>query len=208
MVASARPALLACVDESISAFDWELEDDGRPSMDGRDATEGILSDGCWLAFTPPERLRRSGQRRNVKLEPGDFVPPFEPPRDPDDKHREYTGITYGGHSAHSVDFNRGSSETDRDDPVYAAARGTVAKVVANDGEVHIRHDNGTFTIYAHMSSMEIRQGEDVGVNKRIGRIGSKCFKPGVSISPRLHHQHRQGPTTLIVMKFAGMSMAT
>ncbi len=61
-------------------------------------------------------------------------------------------------------------------PIHAAADGEVV-VAANTGDwsgnhVAIRHADGTTTMYAHMSSINARVGEQVGAGQVIGYVGS------------------------------------
>jgi murein DD-endopeptidase MepM/ murein hydrolase activator NlpD len=52
--------------------------------------------------------------------------------------------------------------------------------------VDIRHDNGITTRYAHMSAMEVKEGERVAVGRLIGRVGTS----GRSTGPHLHYETR------------------
>ena len=72
-------------------------------------------------------------------------------------------------------------------PVRAAQSGRVA-FAGWDGpygkSVVIRHGNGVWTRYAHMSRLTVRRGEAVIVGDRVGRIGST----GNSTGPHLHFE--------------------
>ena len=69
-------------------------------------------------------------------------------------------------------------------PVYAAEDGTVGYVQIWDGSydttgmmsyghmVEIRHADGNTTLYAHLSEINVQQGEKVVRGQRIGRVGS------------------------------------
>ena len=69
-------------------------------------------------------------------------------------------------------------------PVYAAEDGTVSYVQIWDGSydttgmmsyghmVEIRHADGNTTLYAHLSEINVQQGEKVVRGQRIGRVGS------------------------------------
>lgn len=81
-------------------------------------------------------------------------------------------------------------------PVYAAEDGTVSYVQIWDGSydttgmmsyghmVEIRHADGNTTLYAHLSEINVQQGEKVVRGQRIGRVGST----GNSTGPHLHFE--------------------
>lgn len=81
-------------------------------------------------------------------------------------------------------------------PVYAAEDGTVSYVQIWDGSydttgmmsyghmVEIRHADGNTTLYAHLSEINVQQGEKVMRGQRIGRVGST----GYSTGPHLHFE--------------------
>ncbi|MFE8005922.1 peptidoglycan DD-metalloendopeptidase family protein [Streptomyces sp. NPDC057418] len=56
-------------------------------------------------------------------------------------------------------------------------------------EVVIRHDDGRYSQYAHLSSLHVREGQQVGSGQRIARSGST----GNSTGPHLHFEIRTGP---------------
>lgn len=77
-------------------------------------------------------------------------------------------------------------------PVYAAADGTV--IAAGYGVLHesygnqvvIRHSDGSWTNYAHLSKINVEKGDDVDGGQIIGRCGST----GRSTGPHLHFEVR------------------
>lgn len=76
-------------------------------------------------------------------------------------------------------------------PIQAVKSGTV--VHAGDGGgygnlVTIRHDDGTFTKYAHQSEINVRVGQQVEAGDVIGKVGST----GNSTGPHLHFEVRRG----------------
>jgi LysM repeat protein len=76
--------------------------------------------------------------------------------------------------------------------VKAVAAGTV--VTSGWGgsfgyQVVIRHDDGRYTQYAHLSAISVKSGQTVGGGQRIGRSGST----GNSSGPHLHFEVRTGP---------------
>ncbi|MFD4033821.1 peptidoglycan DD-metalloendopeptidase family protein [Streptomyces sp. NPDC058637] len=56
-------------------------------------------------------------------------------------------------------------------------------------EVVIRHNDGRYSQYAHLSSLHVREGQQVGSGQRIARSGST----GNSTGPHLHFEIRTGP---------------
>lgn len=80
-------------------------------------------------------------------------------------------------------------------PVMAAAGGEV--IIARAGGwnggygsyVVVKHDNGSQTLYAHMSAVHVGVGQVVGKGEAIGAIGNS----GRSTGPHLHFEIRGGP---------------
>ncbi|MFE7750109.1 transglycosylase family protein [Streptomyces sp. NPDC057428] len=56
-------------------------------------------------------------------------------------------------------------------------------------EIVIRHSDGRYSQYAHLSSLHVRAGQQVGGGQRIARSGST----GNSTGPHLHFEIRTGP---------------
>lgn len=56
-------------------------------------------------------------------------------------------------------------------------------------EVVVRHDDGRYSQYAHLSALHVRQGQSVSGGQRIARSGST----GNSTGPHLHFEIRTGP---------------
>jgi murein DD-endopeptidase MepM/ murein hydrolase activator NlpD len=56
-------------------------------------------------------------------------------------------------------------------------------------QVVIRHADGRYTQYAHLSAISVRDGQSVTAGQRIGRSGST----GNSTGPHLHFEVRTGP---------------
>ncbi|GGZ06389.1 LysM peptidoglycan-binding domain-containing protein [Streptomyces nitrosporeus] len=56
-------------------------------------------------------------------------------------------------------------------------------------EIVIRHADGRYSQYAHLSSLHVREGQQVGGGQRIARSGST----GNSTGPHLHFEIRTGP---------------
>lgn len=85
-------------------------------------------------------------------------------------------------------------------PVYAAADGTVlfagpdAEAIYSPWKnfygnlVVIRHANDLFTLYAHLSKIDVERGEVVKVGEKIGEVGQS----GVATGSHLHFEVRKG----------------
>jgi murein DD-endopeptidase MepM/ murein hydrolase activator NlpD len=56
-------------------------------------------------------------------------------------------------------------------------------------QVVIRHGDGRYSQYAHLSAISVRDGQTVSAGQRIGRSGST----GNSSGPHLHFEVRTGP---------------
>jgi murein DD-endopeptidase MepM/ murein hydrolase activator NlpD len=56
-------------------------------------------------------------------------------------------------------------------------------------QVVIRHADGRYSQYAHLSAISVRDGQSVGEGQRIGRSGST----GTTTGPHLHFEVRTGP---------------
>jgi murein DD-endopeptidase MepM/ murein hydrolase activator NlpD len=86
-----------------------------------------------------------------------------------------------------VDF-RASSGT----PVKSVAPGTVVSAGwggAYGNEIVIRHNDGRYSQYAHLSALNVRSGQSVSGGQQIGYSGST----GNSTGPHLHFEIRTGP---------------
>ena len=82
------------------------------------------------------------------------------------------------------------------DDLFATKAGTV--MVANEGWnyglgycVKIQHDDGTSTVYGHMSRVLATVGQRVAQGQVIGKVGST----GVSTGPHIHYEIRIGGVT-------------
>ncbi|GAA2414596.1 hypothetical protein GCM10010420_50340 [Streptomyces glaucosporus] len=77
-------------------------------------------------------------------------------------------------------------------PVKAVTNGTVVSAGwggAYGNQVVIRHDDGRYSQYGHLSSMSVAAGQKVSVGQQIGAVGST----GNSTGPHLHFEVRTGP---------------
>lgn len=104
--------------------------------------------------------------------------------------QEWTGSTRARHSpsADSVDFNR---DSDLGKFVLASAPGVVSRVVDLGNRsygryVVIDHGNGESSLYAHLLSMWVTEGQWVDQGAILGKVGST----GGSSGPHLHFEER------------------
>jgi murein DD-endopeptidase MepM/ murein hydrolase activator NlpD len=72
--------------------------------------------------------------------------------------------------------------------VFAAAEGTVLRTgnqpTGYGRFVEIRHPNGMTTLYAHLSRVDVRSGQELYSGERVGLVGST----GYSTGPHLHFE--------------------
>jgi murein DD-endopeptidase MepM/ murein hydrolase activator NlpD len=76
-------------------------------------------------------------------------------------------------------------------PISAVAAGTVASAGSEGGYgrvVRLQHDDGTVTLYAHMSALLVTAGQRVTAGTYLGREGNS----GHSTGPHLHFEVRVG----------------
>lgn len=91
--------------------------------------------------------------------------------------------------------------------IRATAAGTVVKAFKNGGYgnyVEIDHGNGYRTVYGHMQSYVVKQGESVKRGQIIGLVGSS----GRSLGPHLHYEirlHRKPVNPTKFMQVADIS---
>ena len=91
--------------------------------------------------------------------------------------------------------------------VLASASGTVAMIGSGGPygtSVLIAHGDGLTTFYAHLSSVDVSNGQQVGKGDRIGGVGST----GWSTGPHLHYETRINGTAYDPMGWFGGSRRT
>ncbi len=88
---------------------------------------------------------------------------------------------YGGAGHNGIDIGAPTGT-----PVFATASGTVVSVGFNNNSygkwIVIRHDDGYFSLYGHLSAQSVSNGQSVTRGQRIGSIGATGFATG----PHLH----------------------
>ncbi len=93
------------------------------------------------------------------------------------------------------------------DTVWASDGGTVSLAGVNGGYgncVMINHGNGYYTLYGHLSSIAVSEGQAVSQGQTIGYVGST----GVSTGPHLHFEIREGSNCLDFSSwFSGLTYA-
>jgi murein DD-endopeptidase MepM/ murein hydrolase activator NlpD len=150
----------------------------------------------FVPYTPPGTTR--AVRRSIKEMAGlDASPPVSPilsrltsgygPR---------PGRTSGRTTVHQgLDFR-----ARRGDPIYAADDGVV-RFIARDGAprrtrgygnvVAIRHNNGDWSVYAHLAKIYVAEGQTVHAGELIGAAGNTTNGKFRSMGPHLHFEVRE-----------------
>lgn len=85
-------------------------------------------------------------------------------------------------------------------PIYSSGSGVVTHAGRNGGYgkmVEIDHGNGITTRYAHLSHVEVREGDHVAMSARIGKSGST----GRSTGPHLHYEIRRNGDAIDPMQY-------
>lgn len=114
-------------------------------------------------------------------------------------------LTQGLHGRNAVDLGAA-----RGSPIYAAAAGTVI-IARNNGAwnggygnyVVISHDNGSQTLYAHMTRAAVTAGTQVAKGQLIGYVGST----GLSTGSHLHFEVRGAANPLKNCRVGGTCVA-
>jgi len=100
---------------------------------------------------------------------------------------DYFGSPRGGGTYHSgIDLGAPTGT-----PIAAAASGQIVLVSAGGGYgnyVVIRHDDGSETLYAHLSQTYVVQGQWVAQGEAVGAVGATGWATG----PHLHFEVRVG----------------
>jgi murein DD-endopeptidase MepM/ murein hydrolase activator NlpD len=127
-----------------------------------------------------ERAAREAERKRLNT----FVAPLEDSYVSTQYHAGGGMWSSGSHTG--IDFHAASGT-----PVHAVGVGTVVQAGwggAYGNNVVIKHADGTYTQYGHMSSLSVSVGEQVTPGQEIGLSGST----GNSSGPHLHFEARTG----------------
>ncbi|MFH0242032.1 M23 family metallopeptidase [Streptomyces sp. HK10] len=127
-----------------------------------------------------ERADRSAERRSVT----GYVDPVAGVDTTTAYKQAGASWSSGKHSG--IDFPAGTGT-----PVRSVGPGTVVTVGwggAYGNQIVIRHDDGKYTQYAHLSATRVSAGQKVDGGQRIGAVGST----GNSTGPHLHFEARNG----------------
>lgn len=93
----------------------------------------------------------------------------------------------GGHSGLDISAPQGTT-------VRSVAAGLVVSINASGAaygnHVVVKHADGKYTLYAHLSAISVNLGQSVGAGQQVGNVGST----GVSSGPHLHFEVRTHPT--------------
>lgn len=97
------------------------------------------------------------------------------------------GVTYTRGFKNGMSFAAGAGT-----PVMAAGSGRVVRVTSGGNygnRIEIEHEGGgTYTLYAHLGGVRVRQGQSVQAGQVIGTVGST----GQTTGAHLHFEYRQG----------------
>jgi len=130
-----------------------------------------------------DRADRSGNGPSDKASSGYTAPVAVGPSTP---YRASGGMWSSGYHT-GVDFSAATGT-----PVKAVTNGTVVSAGwagAYGNQVVIRHDDGRYSQYAHLSALSVSAGQRVTVGQQIGAVGST----GNSTGPHLHFEVRTSP---------------
>lgn len=106
------------------------------------------------------------------------------------------------------DFHDGLdiSGTGYGSPIYAANNGTVVEAgytSVNGNYVYINHNNGYYSIYGHMSSLNVKKGQVVSMGDRIGSMGNSGWAFGTHLHFGIFYGYpfRSGSYTVNPLEF-------
>lgn len=69
-------------------------------------------------------------------------------------------------------------------PIYAANNGVIEKAgytSINGNYIYINHNNGYYTIYCHMATLDVKVGQPVSMGQKIGTMGMTGFATGTHL---------------------------
>jgi len=122
--------------------------------------EGKIFAGDFLIVPNGIKPKVTANYASVPLSKSYFIAPIPSP----------ARVTQGLHWFNAIDFSNGGCN----DPVYAAAGGTVQRTgYTNLGGRYVRilHTNGVVTYYGHLSKITVTAGQNVSQGKVVGYVG-------------------------------------
>ncbi|MTE19322.1 peptidoglycan DD-metalloendopeptidase family protein [Streptomyces sp. TRM43335] len=160
------------------------EPKAEPKVEKTEKTEKTEKKAEPKAEAPAERADRSDRSDNVStgVSTGYTAPVNAAPSG---SYKASGARWSNGHTGE--DFPAGSGT-----PVKAVTNGTVVSAGwggAYGNQVVIRHDDGRYSQYGHLSSISVNAGQRVAVGQQIGAVGST----GNSTGPHLHFEVRTAP---------------
>ncbi len=171
------------------------------------ATEQLTVDSKYTDLDPSDLSRSNAEKARLEaLWPASFedrlwTKSFVKPADgangsPFGLRRYFNGEPRSPHTGLDIKASSGS-------PVYASNNGRV--VLAEDlfftgNTIVVDHGLGLFTLYAHLSGMEVKAGDDVERSQLIGRVGAT----GRATGPHLHWAVNLGGTRVNPAMLPGM----
>ncbi|MER6945445.1 M23 family metallopeptidase [Nonomuraea sp. NPDC000554] len=112
------------------------------------------------------------------------------------------------HTGNEIDFNGSADDgdADRGRTVVASAAGTVvmSEYRTTDGfgnVVKIRHSDGSVTLYAHLKSRAVSNGQNVAQGQQIGAVGNTSAK--YKLISHLHYEQRSSSGEILRASFNG-----
>lgn len=69
-------------------------------------------------------------------------------------------------------------------PIYAANNGTIEKAgytSINGNYIYINHNNGYYSVYAHLASINVKEGQAVSMGQKIGTMGQSGYAFGTHL---------------------------
>jgi peptidase M23-like protein len=174
------------------------------ALPGATATATLLPETTATSIPPtatPEPTKIPCDPRTVDycITDGHFIlqRPIQPPNnDSVDTTYRYASTANGKREPHhGVEFlNKFGT------PVYAAADGIVVFAALDSKAVYspwenfygnlivLKHERDLYTLYAHLSKIDVRVGDHIQMGEQIGEVG----QTGVAIGSHLHFEVRQG----------------
>lgn len=131
-------------------------------------------------FDTLERIAFFGRLFQNPIRSGRISSAFGPRPDP-----------FSGEPSYHFGVDFATAENQR---VYAAREGTVSRIGINDpiygNYVMVTHSGGFETLYAHMNSILVREGQRVTNSSVLGGVGSTGHSTGPHVHFEVHHYGR------------------